>query len=196
VGALAVALAYLAGCIPTGLLLTRRAGVDVRSVGSGNIGATNVSRAAGMRLGFLTLIGDALKGAVPTAAAQALGASDALVATIAAATVVGHVFPITLGLRGGKGVATALGALIVSAPVVAATVVGIFAIAVGLTRRVSIGSLVASGAVPPILLLVGEPRSLVVGMGFVAVLIAIRHRENLGRIIAGTEPTIGSSPRK
>jgi glycerol-3-phosphate acyltransferase PlsY len=191
VGALAVTLAYLAGCVPTGLLLARRVGVDIRRVGSGNIGATNVSRAAGIRLGLLTLLGDALKGALPTAAAGMLGGSDALVAAVAVATVVGHVFPITLGLRGGKGVATALGTLVVSAPYVAAAAVGLFALALAITRRVSVGSLAAAIAVPFLLVFGGAGRPLVVAMAVVASLILVRHRENIGRLIDGTEPRIG-----
>lgn len=191
-GALAVALAYLAGCIPTGLLLTRRIGLDVRRVGSGNIGATNVTRAAGLRLGTLTLLGDASKGAVPTAAAALLGAPDGLVAAVAVATVVGHVFPITLGLRGGKGVATAAGVLAVLAPPIAAAATVLFALAVALTRRVSVGSLTASLAAPLALALAGAPRAHVVGMGVIAALIVVRHRENLGRLVDGSEPRFGT----
>lgn len=187
---LAVTLAYLAGCVPTGLLLTRRIGVDLRNVGSGNIGATNVSRAAGIRLGILTLVGDALKGALPTAAAKVLGASDALVAAVAVATVVGHVFPITLGLRGGKGVATALGTLLVVSPPMAAVAATVFVASVAWTRRVSVGSLAAAIATPIGLLLLGAPRPHAVGMVLVATLIVVRHRENLGRLLDGTEPRI------
>lgn len=191
-GTLAVTLAYLVGCIPIGLLLTRRVGIDVRAVGSGNIGATNVSRAAGARLGLLTLVGDALKGALPTATAQALGASDGLVAAVMIATVVGHVFPITLGLRGGKGVATALGTVIVSSPLTAAAAVGLFTILVASTRRVSVGSLGASIAVPIALVLLGAPRPHAIAMTAVAVLIILRHRDNLVRLVDGTEPRIGT----
>lgn len=190
-GTVAVTLAYLVGCIPTGLLLTRRAGIDVRTVGSGNIGATNVTRAAGRRLGLLTLLGDALKGAVPTAVAVALGATDALVASVAVATVVGHVFPITLGLRGGKGVATALGALLVLSPVVALAATVLFAGLFGATRRVSVGSLGAAVATPVALVLGHAPRAHVIGMLVVGLLILLRHRENIARLVEGTEPRFG-----
>jgi glycerol-3-phosphate acyltransferase PlsY len=190
VAALAVTLAYLAGCIPTGLLLARRAGIDVRRVGSGNIGATNVTRAVGPRLGVLTLVGDALKGALPVALAGAAGATPGLVAMVAVACVLGHVFPVTLGFRGGKGVATGLGVLVVLAPAVAAAAVVLFAACVAVTRRVSVGSLVASIAAPAILTLTGGPRPHVVAMALVAVLIVVRHRENLVRLLDGTEPRI------
>lgn len=190
--ALAVTLAYLAGCIPTGLLLARRAGVDVRRVGSHNIGATNVTRTVGVRLGLLTLAGDALKGALPVALAGAAGATPGLVGAVGVACVVGHVFPVTLGFRGGKGVATGLGVLVVIAPVVAACAVVLFSACVALTRRVSVGSLVASIAAPPILMLAGGSRPLVVAMAVVSALVVVRHRENLVRLLDGTEPRIGA----
>jgi glycerol-3-phosphate acyltransferase PlsY len=192
VAALAIGLAYLLGSIPTGLLLTRRVGVDVRRSGSGNIGATNVTRTAGVRLGLLTLAGDVLKGAVPCALALRFGAGDPLVAAVGAAAVTGHVFPVTLGFHGGKGVATALGALLALDPLVAGAAVAFFAIVVTIDRRVSVGSLAASALAPFGLALLGRPWPYVVAMIAVAVLIGLRHWENVVRILAGTEPRLGT----
>jgi glycerol-3-phosphate acyltransferase PlsY len=186
----AIVLAYLAGCFPTGLLLTRRIGIDVRHVGSGNIGATNVTRAAGRRLGALTLLGDALKGALPPVLAGWLGAPSGVVVATGVAAVTGHTYPITLGFRGGKGVATAFGMLLALAPVVALASAGTFAATVYASRRVSVGSLVAALSAPLFMVVAGSNGSAVVGMVAASVLVLVRHRDNLGRLLDGTEPRL------
>ena len=183
-----VPLAYLAGSIPTGVLLARRAGVDVREVGSGNVGATNVARTAGKGLGALTLFGDAAKGALPVAAARWLGASDAVVAASGVAAVLGHVFSIFLGLRGGKGVATALGVLLALA--LAATPIPLvaFALTFALSRIVSLASIVAVLTAPPAVAWLDYSLPIVVAASAIAGVIVWKHRENVARLRAGTEP--------
>jgi glycerol-3-phosphate acyltransferase PlsY len=190
VTALLLLLGYGCGAIPTGVLLTRRVGVDVRTTGSGNIGATNVARTAGMRLGVATLAGDVLKGMLPVIVAR-LATSDAgLWAAVGLAAVVGHVFPVTLRFAGGKGVATALGVVLALCPAAAGVAVAVFAAVVAAWRWVSVASMVAALAAPVAMALAGCPPP-VVGAGLaMAALVVLRHRENLSRLIAGTEPTI------
>jgi glycerol-3-phosphate acyltransferase PlsY len=190
--------AYLVGSIPTGVLLARLKGVDVRSTGSGNIGATNVARSAGKGLGFATLVLDAAKGALPVLVADALGLAPggdplggwaAIAAAVGAVT--GHVFPITLGFRGGKGVATALGALAALAPSSLVLPLLAFALGFGLSRRVSVGSIAAAMAAPFGSMLTGHPPAVSLAITFIALLILLRHRENMARLRAGTEPKFG-----
>jgi glycerol-3-phosphate acyltransferase PlsY len=178
---------YLAGSIPTGVLLARRSGIDVRRAGSGNIGATNVARTAGRMLGILTLVGDAAKGLLPVLAARALALDAAAVATVGVAAIAGHVFSVFLGFRGGKGVATGFGVLLGLDP--SATIVPIVAFAVGFaaSRIVSVGSLAAAVVAPIALWLFGEPPSIVLGSTVMAALIISRHAENISRLLAGTE---------
>ncbi len=182
-----IALAYLAGSIPTGVLLGRLVGVDVRSAGSGNIGATNVARTAGRTLGILTLVGDALKGLLPVLATRALGFDAAVIAAAGLAALVGHVFPVFLRFRGGKGVATGVGVLLGLAPAIAPIPIAIFFAAVASSKIVSLSSILAtlSGAIA--IAMFGYP-SATVGAAFViAGLIVLRHRENIARLLAGTE---------
>ena len=197
----AIALAsYLIGSIPSGLLLARLKNVDVRSTGSGNIGATNVARSAGKTLGLLTLLLDATKGAIPVLAARALhlfpaanpafDLNAAIVAALGAVT--GHVFPITLGFRGGKGVATALGALLALAPLSLPLPLLAFVVGFGLTRQVSAGSICAAMAAPFGSVVAGYPPLLSTAVAILSGLILYRHRDNMARIRAGTEPRFGS----
>jgi glycerol-3-phosphate acyltransferase PlsY len=188
VATLLILVAYLAGSIPTGLLLARQRGVDPRRAGSGNIGATNVARTAGLRIGLLTLAGDATKGALPVLAARWLGLGEPIAAGAGVAAVVGHVAPIGLRFRGGKGVATALGALLVLAPGAAAVCAGIFTGVMWRWRIVSLASIVAVLTVPVTLLALGVPRSTTIAMAAIALLVVARHHENVRRLIAGTEP--------
>ena len=198
--AIAVA-SYLIGSIPSGLLLARLRHVDVRTTGSGNIGATNVARSAGKTLGALTLLLDAAKGALPVLAADALNLFPAanpdfdLHACIVAAlgAVIGHVFPITLGFRGGKGVATALGALAALAPAALPLPLLAFIVSFGLTRQVSAGSICAAMAAPFGSVAGGYPPLVSAAIFAISCLILLRHRDNMGRIRAGTEPRFGST---
>ncbi len=190
-GALTAAGAYLLGSIPTGLLLARRRGLDIREAGSGNIGATNVARTLGRRLGLVVLVLDAVKGAVPTLAAAALhhhrDASAWLITTAGVAAVAGHCFPIWLRLRGGKGVATALGVMLVADPAATGIAAGLFLILYLLTHVVSIGSMTACAAMPVLVWQLGRPTPVIVLAGAVAVVVLIRHQGNLRRLLSGRE---------
>lgn len=189
---------YLLGSIPFGLLVARLfAGVDVRRVGSGNIGATNVSRAAGAGAGALTLALDAAKGSLPVlAAASLLGTAgpggDAWPAAAGFAAFLGHVFPPWLRFRGGKGVATALGVTLALAPWAALVGLSTFAAVLAATRIVSAGSLAGSAAAAAALATAhgaGSPASLA-GLAMSAS-IWIRHRGNVARLLRGEERRIG-----
>ena len=193
---LLVVLSYLLGSVPVGLLLGRLAGVDVRGRGSGNIGAANVARSAGARLGLATLVADVAKGAIPVLAARALGSDTALVATAGVAAFLGHCFPMTLRFAGGKGVATALGAIVTLAPYVALAAVAVFVAAFAVTRRVSVGSALGAIATPAAALLLGEPRAVTVACAVMAVVIVVRHLDNLGRLRRGTEPRFSLPKRQ
>ena len=186
-----IALGYLCGAIPSGVLLARVAGIDVRRAGSGNIGATNVARTAGLRLGLLTLAADVTKGVVPVAIAQLVTVGDVLPAATAVAAFLGHLFPPTLGFAGGKGVATALGVSLMLYPVVTVPTIGAFLATLAATGWVSLGSMVAAILAPIFLLVLGDPAPAHLAASTVmALLIVIRHRDNLARILAGTEPKV------
>jgi acyl phosphate:glycerol-3-phosphate acyltransferase len=190
--AFCIAVAYLVGSIPTGVLLGRLAGVDVRSTGSGNIGATNVARTAGTSLGLLTLVGDFVKGLLPVFVARGIALPEAVVALVAVAALVGHVFSIFLAFRGGKGVATGIGALVALAPGGALIPLAVFAAAFAASRIVSASSVLASASVPVALVLLGYPTATCVAASSMALLIISRHHENIARLLAGTEPRFES----
>ena len=179
---------YLLGSIPTGYLLGRSAGIDVTKSGSGNVGATNVARVVGRRQGVLTLIADAAKGLIPVVFAIQLGASLGATVLVGAAAFVGHLYPIFLKFRGGKGVATALGVFIALAPVAALILLIVFALTALTSRIVSLGSIVTAAIAPLILWLFYYP-PLVIGMAaFIGAAIICRHRSNIQRLINGSEP--------
>lgn len=180
--------AYLLGSIPTGYILGKFAGVDVRQVGSGNVGATNVARAVGKWQGVLTLLADTAKGLIPAAIGLSLNLAPAAIAALSAAAFLGHLYPIFLNFRGGKGVATALGALLVIAPLAGLLLVAIFAAVVFPTRLVSLSSIVAAASAPFALWLFLQPRAIVLLGAFLAAMIVWRHRGNIQRLRAGTEP--------
>lgn len=181
--------AYLIGAIPTGLLLTRLAGGgDIRSVGSGNIGATNVYRTGGRKLGILTLIGDALKGLLPVLfAATVLGYDDSRLGAVAVAAFLGHCYPVYIGFKGGKGVATALGIYLILSPL---AVLGAFAVFAGLLwkwRYVSLGSICAAGVIPPLVYLFQRSLPLLLTSMVISGIVILRHRGNIERLLNGTE---------
>lgn len=186
-----LALAYFCGSIPTGVWLARRQGVDPRDIGSGNIGATNVARAAGNMAGVLTLIGDAAKGLLPVLLATRFGASDGGRAAVALAAFAGHIFPCFLRFQGGKGVAIALGVLLGLAPFGMAIVVPIFLLTVGISRYVSLGSIVAAAVTPVVLATLSYPTSTILAATAMGLAIGYRHRDNVRRIRFGTEARIG-----
>ena len=185
--------AYLLGSIPTGVLLARSAGIDPRRAGSGNIGATNVARTAGGRLGLFTLVGDALKGALAVAVAHA--SSDAAWAPAAAglAAILGHLWSVFLRFQGGKGVATTLGVFLFLSPLAILVSVLAFAIAARTFRYVSLASMVAAVTLALACLLTVSSPSVRVAAVVTSILILIRHRDNIGRLRAGTEPRLGAS---
>jgi glycerol-3-phosphate acyltransferase PlsY len=188
-----VAAGYLAGSIPFGYLLGRIVlGVDVRKVGSGNIGGTNVARAGGKGLGVATILLDALKAIVPILLARRFLAdgpgAERLVVAVAIAAFVGHLFPVWLGFRGGKGVATALGIFVVLAPWAAVAGIVVYLLAYGATRISSVGSLAGTAACATAAFVLNGPARPVSWAGVVlAALILLRHRENIRRIMSGEE---------
>ncbi len=188
--------AYLLGAVPFGLVLTRlAAGVDVRRIGSGNIGATNVLRATGKFWAVATLIADVLKAAIPAWLALKLWPGDSTLAAAAGlAAFLGHCFPIYLGFKGGKGVACALGVYFVLSPLAVLIAVAVFVIAVLSTRIVSVGSLSGVLIVVPILAWQGARASVLALTGLMAALVFLRHRSNLGRLVRGQENRLGAKP--
>ena len=193
--ALATAFGYLLGSVPFAYLLARRYGIDLRTSGSGNIGATNVLRTAGLPAAAIVVVLDVLKGSIAVLAAQAI--STGTVAPVAAglAAIVGHVYPVWLKFRGGKGVATTAGVFGVLAP----TALGIAGIAwvivVVVTRFVSAGSVVAAIALVVAAAIVTDaPGPVVAGAVGAALIILARHHGNLRRLVGGTERRIGFRP--
>jgi glycerol-3-phosphate acyltransferase PlsY len=181
--------AYLIGAIPTGVVLTRMFGAtDIRNSGSGNIGATNVYRVAGKKLGILTLLGDALKGAIPVLIAMKLLAlGEAQVGAVAAAAFIGHCYPVYLGFKGGKGVATALGIFLVLSPLAVLGAFVLFALLLWKWRYVSLGSITAAAAIPLLVCLTGGNLSLIVTTLFISLIVIIRHHQNIQRLLNGSE---------
>ena len=190
--AAALIIGYLFGSIPFGLILTRCAGTpDIRSIGSGNIGATNVLRTGSKALAAGTLIGDTLKStAAVLAAGYALSPDAALAA--AAGALLGHIFPIWLSFKGGKGVATYIGLLIGLAWPAAVAFCLIWLAVAALTRYSSLAGLVASGAMPFVLWLLDDQRTAMLFV-FLSALVWVMHRPNIARLLDGTEPKIGRS---
>jgi glycerol-3-phosphate acyltransferase PlsY len=178
---------YLLGSVPTGLLLARALGVNIRETGSGNIGATNVYRTMGRKVGVLTLVGDCLKGLVPVLVAKGLGLPDIWVAAIGLAAFLGHVYTIFLGFKGGKGVATALGVFLGAAPLSLLGALAVFVLTLYKWRYVSAASIAAAATIPlAVTLITGKPE--LIGMSCaIAAIVIFRHRDNIARLRAGTE---------
>ncbi len=183
-----VILGYLAGSIPTGLLLTMAfSDVDPRNEGSRNIGATNILRTAGKKLGVLTLVGDCLKGLIPVLLALWLMRSDAWVGLIALSAFAGHLFPVFLKFKGGKGVATALGVYLGIAPLAVLIDAGVFFGVVLKWRFVSLGSLTAAAVMPILIAISTESKPYVITSLIIAGLIYYRHQDNIRKLFAGSE---------
>jgi glycerol-3-phosphate acyltransferase PlsY len=182
---------YLVGSIPFGLVIGKMVGADVRNEGSRNIGATNVSRVLGKKLGFLTLACDCLKGFLPMyLTALLLPESDGkmlIVAVTGVMAVVGHMFPIYLKFCGGKGVATGLGVFLYLSPPAIGISLLVFVSAVAITGFVSAGSLLASGLIPLWLYFLGASTTTIGAAACVALLIWIKHHENIKRLLQGNE---------
>jgi glycerol-3-phosphate acyltransferase PlsY len=192
-----VAVAYLIGSIPFSFLVARAFGVhDVRRVGSGNVGATNVLRNAGKAAGALALLLDAGKGAAASALAGKLAPGDAVLpAAAAVAAVVGHMFPVWLRFEGGKGVATGLGAFAPLAPRAALAALLAFAVVAAGTRYVSLGSVAGGAALAALAFALRGPDPVAIAAAFTFALVVFRHRSNLRRILGGTERRMGQ-PRE
>jgi acyl phosphate:glycerol-3-phosphate acyltransferase len=191
---MSAAIGYLIGSLPIGYLAARRwAGVDLRRVGSGNVGATNVLRVSGPSLGVLVMAVDVAKGIAAVALAGRVAQSEADSVTAGVAAVAGHMFPIWLGGRGGKGVATACGAFAVLAPMATACAAAAFAFTTWATRLVSAGSVVATATLPLAAAALGASSAVVTGGVVAAVLIVWRHAGNLQRVWRGTEHRLGHS---
>ena len=188
---LVVIFAYLIGSIPFGYLIVRgKIGADIRQTGSGGTGATNVSRRAGKAAGVVTLVLDTLKGGAAVIIAEMLTRSDWMVAAAAVAVIVGHIFPVWLGFRGGKGVATGAGVFLVLAPVAVLCAGVVFLAIVFATRYVSLGSMVGAAMIPVFVWLMSDSRPLLIAAGVGALLIVFAHRGNIGRLAHGTEAQI------
>jgi glycerol-3-phosphate acyltransferase PlsY len=193
---ISIPLAYLLGSIPFGYLLVKIfLHQDIRSTGSGNIGATNVARSGAKGLGIATLLLDLGKAFLAVKIAQHLAPGDYDLAVVAAvAAILGHVFPIWLGFRGGKGVASALGVFLALTPISAACTFAIFLVIVLITRYVSLASIVGSAAFPIFGLHFVSYRSPIViaGFLFIPLLIIMKHHQNIRRLLDGTESRFGA----
>ena len=195
---LILVIAYLIGSIPFGYLIVRtQGGGDIRQTGSGGTGATNVSRRAGKAAGVLTLLLDAAKGAGAVLIAQNVSGSDWIKAAAAIAVIVGHIFPVWLGFRGGKGVATGVGVFLVLAPIALLCAGVVFVSIVFFTRYVSLGSIMAAALIPLLVWLqnvfvdpVADLRPLLTAAVAGALLIIFAHRGNIQRLARGTESQI------
>jgi acyl phosphate:glycerol-3-phosphate acyltransferase len=188
---LAAVAGYLLGAIPFGLVLTRMAGLgDIRDIGSGNIGATNVLRTGNKGLALATLLLDAGKGALAVVVARALVPDETIALIAGGAAFLGHVFPVWLKFKGGKGVATFIGTLAALSWPVALAVVGTWLLMAALFRISSLSALVAAALAPVYAWIVADAKMALV-CALMAFLIFIRHHENIRRIFAGTEPRIG-----
>jgi glycerol-3-phosphate acyltransferase PlsY len=202
VSSLVIVIAYLLGSIPFALIIARLNGVtDLRKRGSGNLGATNVWRHVGPKAAIIVLLADIGKGALAVLIAPKLlslsgvadGSSDLLLVAVGLAAVLGHVWPIYLGFRGGKGVATAVGVMLVLLPIPTFVAIAVFAIVVGVTRYVSLGSIVGAVVLSGVVMIEKYLMAISVGDTYVymalvlASLVLLTHRHNLVRLARGTE---------
>jgi acyl phosphate:glycerol-3-phosphate acyltransferase len=185
--------AYLLGSVPTGVILARAfSGVDPRTQGSRNIGATNIYRTAGKKLGIITLLGDILKGLIPVVIARSALDSHFWIGAVALAAFLGHLYPVYLKFKGGKGIATALGAFLALAPLAAILSFLVFAAVVTMSRYISLGSLTATAAFPVLLALLHSQAIYIPFAVIIGALIFYRHRENIQRLLAGKENKFGA----
>jgi len=191
--ALMLLFAYLLGSVPIGFLMGFISGVDVRQEGSGNVGATNVARVVGKGRGVLTLLGDAAKGYTPVFLSLQLEFDFWVSAATAFVAFLGHLYPVFLKFKGGKGVATALGVSLALTPMGTGILVLVFFLVVIFSRMVSLGSLVAS-ALAPVIFWYSSGSLYLVGLSFLIALFTIaRHRDNIQRMISGAEPRFNFS---
>lgn len=185
--------AYVIGSVPFALLLSRRAGgQDLRRVGSGNLGAANVLRAAGLRAGIAVALLDIAKGALSVALARQMSDQPAAAAVAGLAAIVGHIYPVWLRFRGGKGVATACGVFSVLTPMSMLPALAVFALTVSLSKYISLASVLGSITVSVGAYLSGSPRATTISAIVASTLIVFRHRTNLARLQRGRERRFGA----
>lgn len=188
-----VIVAYLLGSISFAVLVVRaKTGRDIRSEGSGNAGATNVLRSYGKKLALLVAFADVAKGAAAVFLMRLVTADPRWAAAAGFAAILGHVFPVFYGFRGGKGVATAVGAFLALSPVPLLVCLAVFLAIVATTRYVSLGSVLAMALLPPVAgLFFHAPRAVVTTAGLTAILILVKHLPNLKRLARGEERKLG-----
>jgi glycerol-3-phosphate acyltransferase PlsY len=184
---LLLTVAYLLGAIPFSVLISKFKGVDLRTIGSGNFGATNVYRALGLKYALLVFLLDAFKGALPVWYAMTLFPSPIIHILIGFTAIFGHTFSLFLGFKGGKGVATAAGVFAVLSPIPFGVTFLVVIALIFMTRMVSVGTLAGCIVLPSLLIQFKEPKLLVVSVSVVAFFIVLKHRGNIQRIIQGTE---------
>ncbi len=187
---LIIVMAYCLGSVPFALLLAR--GDDVRRIGSGNVGAANVLRASGVRAGVLVAMLDIAKGAASVVLAMRLSTDGNVPAAAGFAAILGHIYPVWLRFRGGKGVATACGVFTVLTPLAALPAFAVFIATAWVTRYVSLGSVLATIVLPPLAYAAGYSTAALTAACAASVLILFRHRGNLARLRAGTERRLGA----
>lgn len=188
---LLILIGYVLGAIPTGLLVGLASGVDVRKAGSGNIGTANVLRSAGKWAAVGTLVGDMLKGVIPVVLARVLTDNAWVVAAVGLAAVAGHCWPVFLGFKGGKGVATGSGTAVGLAPVVGLGLFAFWWAVVLVSRYTSLGAIAVMVVSPFVFLLTGQPLPYVLYTVLGGGLVLWRHRENVRALIKGTERKVG-----
>jgi len=180
--------AYLIGAIPTGIILTKlTGGEDIRKVGSGNIGATNVYRTAGRKMGLITLAGDSLKGLIPVLIAMLCGIHGAELGMVGLLALIGHCYPVYIGFKGGKGVATAVGAFIVISPGSLLLVLSLFLVVLGRWRYISLASISAAATIPYLVLVIEQSMMLFFVSFCMSALVIYRHKDNIERLLTKKE---------
>jgi len=187
----AIVFGYLVGSIPFALLLTRRQGIELRNVGSRNPGAANVLRSAGIGRAVAVLLLDAAKGTVAVGAARVMSDDVAVATGAGLAAIVGHIYPVWCGFRGGKGVAASAGVFAMLAPLATAIALFVFVATIAATRFISAGSIAGALALPVAAAVGNLPNPVVAGTLLAAVIVLVRHRDNVSRLMAGTERRIG-----
>lgn len=188
---LVTGIGFALGSIPFPYLLTRRRGVDLRTVGSGNVGATNALRVSSPATAITVLALDATKGSLAVWIADALTRQNTLAVLAGLAAILGHVYPPWLGFRGGKGMATTAGVFAMLAPAATVVAAAVFVMLVAMSRVVSVGSLGAVVALPPLTIWLGSPRAVVAGACAASAFVAFRHRGNMRRLWLGVERRLG-----
>ena len=189
---LPVLFGYLAGSVPFAFLLARRAGIDVRVAGSGNVGAANVLRTTAAWRAVVVMALDVGKGAAAVLLVHLVAGGASVAALAGVAAIVGHIYPVWLGFHGGKGVAVAAGVFSVLSPIATGIAASLFLVTVWATRYVSLGSITATVALPPVAWWAGAPQSVVAAAAGTGALIVFRHRTNIRRLRSGTERRMGA----